>query len=282
MKQHSATLFADDLVFPEAPRWHDDRLWVSDVFDRKLYNLGWDGSRTLLNEVPGRPSGIGFLPDGTPLVVSSEDRKLMKRVDDELVVHADLWDFAAGDLNDFVVDEIGRVYVGNFGFDLMGGAPKALTKLHVVEPDGSIRTVASELEFPNGAVLTHGGRTLVVAETWAGKLTAYDRDADGNLSERRVYADLGHREPDGICIDAEGGIWVACFNTGEFVRVREGGEITDLVSVGGRAVSCELGGPAGTTLFCSAFKGELEEVMDRKRAGELHVVEVEVPRATPA
>jgi sugar lactone lactonase YvrE len=181
-----------------------------------------------------------------------------------LSVYADLSDIATGDLNDLVVDEAGRVYVGNFGYDLFGGAPIQLTDMHAVEPDGSIRVAAEGLEFPNGAVIKDGGRTLVVAETWCGKLTAYDRANDGTLSNRRVFADLKGRQPDGICADKHGAIWAGCYNTGEFVRVLEGGEITDRIRFEGNAVSCTLGGRDGKTLYCCVYLGTDQQLQARQ------------------
>jgi sugar lactone lactonase YvrE len=281
MREFETTLLAGDFVYLEAPRWFQGQLWVSDVFDSKLYRVSASGERKVVCEVPNRPSGIGFLPCGTPIVVSSTDRKLMKVVGGMLEVYADLSGVASGDLNDFVVDERGRIYVGNFGYDLFGGEPMRPTDIHVVEPTGETRIAASGLEFPNGAVLKDGGRTLVVAETWSCRLTAFDRDCHGNLSGHRVYADLAHRMPDGICVDAEGGIWVASFNTGEFVRVLDGGEITDCIACGDvRAVSCTLGGKDGRTLYCSTYAGTLEELLTRKRSGVLLTAHVDIPDIT--
>ncbi|TAL93154.1 MAG: gluconolactonase [Paraburkholderia sp.] len=280
MKDHEAALFADNFVFLEAPRWHNDRLWVSDVFDCKLYTIDSDGSRSLVCDIPGRPCGIGFLPDDTTVVVSCAQRKLLRVTGKTVSVYADLADVAAGDLNDLVVDEQGRVYVGNFGYDLFGGAPKTLTNLHVVEPNGEIRVAASGLEFPNGAVIKDDGHTLVVAETWSGRLTAFDRAESGHLSNAHVYADLGERQPDGICVDAAGGIWVGCFNTGEFVRVLEGGAITDRVKFNGHAVACALGGKNGKTLFCCVFSGTQEEALAKKPCGAVYTAEVDVPGPT--
>jgi len=277
VKEHRPTLLADDFVFLEAPRWHQNQLWVSDVFDRKLYVIDRDGSRTVVRDLPHRPCGIGFLPDGSAVVISMRDRKIMKLVKGGLALHADLAQLATGDLNDMVVDKQGRIYVGNFGYDFHGGAPKALTDLHRVDPDGSVHVAASGLEFPNGAVIIDGGRTLVVAETWACRLTAFDLAPNGDLSNRRVYADLGHREPDGLCADALDGIWVGCFNTGEFVRVLDGGEITDRAVCGQHAVACQLGGADGRTLFCSAYAGTVEEHLAGKRFAGIYTVEVETP-----
>lgn len=280
MRERKAELFADDFVFLEAPRWHQDRLWVCDVFDAKLYTLDIGGKRTLvLDALPPRPNSIGFLPDGTPVIVASVQRQLMKIVDGALSMHADLSALATGDLNDFVVDDCGRIYIGNFGYDLFAGAPIAPTDLHVVELDGSVRIAARGVEFPNGSVLTDDGRTLVIAETWAGRLTAFERSPNGDLSKGRIYADLCGRQPDGICLDSAGGIWVASFNTGEVVRVLDGGEVTDRVLLGGHAVACQLGGPDGKTLFCSAYAGTMQEMQDKARRGAVFATRVDVPAA---
>lgn len=277
MKDHKPTLLAEGFVFLEGPRWRDGQLWVSDMWDYVVYRVAKDGRRQIVCEVPTRPSGLGFLPDGTLVLSSMSDRKLMKLVDGQLALHADLSQVAAGDANDFVVDGDGRIYAGNFGYDLFGGAGKALADLAIVEPDGSIHVAAKGLDFPNGTVIKDGGRTLVVAETWASRLTAFDRAADGRLSNRRVYAELGSRAPDGLCVDQAGGIWVSCFDTGEFLRVLEGGEITDRVLCDDkRAVACQLGGDDGRTLFCCTYAGGLEDIHARKRAGALETVRVEI------
>ncbi|MGF6609438.1 sugar lactone lactonase YvrE [Paraburkholderia sp. WSM4175] len=274
MKEHQATLVADGFVFLEAPRWHDNRLWVSDVFDFTLYTVSEDGIRSVVCNVPGRPAGIGFLPDKTPIVVSCAEKKLMKVSEGALSVYADLTDVAAGDLNDLVVDDVGRVYVGNFGYDLFGGAPIEVTEMHVVEPDGSIRVAAAGLEFPNGTVIKDDGRTLVVAETWRGKLTAYDRSVNGELSNRRLFADLDGRQPDGICVDKHGAIWTGCYNTGEFIRVLEGGEITDRIKFEGNAVSCAIGGSNGNMLFCCVYLGTDEQLQARQPCSAIYKAEL--------
>lgn len=173
-----------------------------------------------------------------------------------------------GDLNDRVVDDRGRIYVGNLGYDFFGDENKALADLIVVEPDGAPRIAVGECDFPNGTVIKYADRTLVVAETWSCRLTAFDRADDGNLSGQHIYADLGARMPDGICIDGEGGIWVSSFNSGEFVRVHEGGEATDRVLCEGkRAVACQLGGRDGRTLFCCTDGGTVEEIHTRACRG---------------
>lgn len=280
MNQHETRILVDGLVFPEGPRWHEGQLWVSDMWDFCVYRIGMDGIYERVCDVPHRPSGLGFLKDGAPVVVSMIDRKLMRISGAQLVEYADLKRLASADLNDLVVDDEGRVYAGNFGYDLFGGAEHALGNLIRVDTDGSAHVVADELDFPNGAVIKDSGRTLVVAETWSNRLTAFDRHQDGSLSNRRVYAELGERSPDGICLDSEGAIWVSCFNTGEFIRVLDGGLVTDRVFYENkRAIACQLGGEDGRTLFCCTFAGELEDIHNRKRAGAIEMLRVSVPGA---
>jgi sugar lactone lactonase YvrE len=276
-REHVPTLWAEGFIFLEGPRWHSERLWVSDVFDKKLFTLQLDGSRTLICDVPHRPSGIGFLRDGTLIVASMQDRKILKLVDGKLLEHTDFSELATGDLNDMLVDDEGRIYVGNFGYDFHGGAPKASTNVHMVDPDGDVRVAASGLEFPNGMAIINNGRTLVVAETWACRLTAFDRASDGSLSNGRLFADLGNREPDGICADTSGGIWVACYNTGEVVRVLDGGEVTDRALCGQHVSACQLGGSDGKTLFCCAYVGTDADLEAGKRLGALFTVNADAP-----
>lgn len=280
MQELKAHRFADDFVFLEAPRWYDGRLWVPDVFDSILYQVDVDGRRLVLKDnLPPRPNSLGFLSDGTPLIVSSVARQILKLVDGELLVHADLSKWATGDLNDFAVADNGCLYVGNFGYDLFMGEEKRETSLHIVELDGTVRHGSDGVEFPNGAVILDSGRTLVVAETWRGRLTAFDRALDGSLSNRRLFADIAGREPDGMCADAEGGVWVCSFNTGEVLRVLEGGEITHRLHFPGSAVACELGGEDGHTLFITTYDGTIPDQQARKRLGALNQVQVDIPRA---
>lgn len=277
MKEHQAQLFADDFIFLEAPRWHAGKLWVSDVFDHKLLVIDKHGARKLVGEVPNRPSGQGFLPDGTHIVVSAKDKRLLAVRDGQFSEYADLSAHATGYVNDFAIDSHGRIYVGNFGYDYDGGEPRKLSSLHRVDPDRTIHEAMSGMDFPNGAVIINNGRTLVVAETWIGKLTAFDLGADGKLSNRRLFADLGKRQPDGICADAEGAIWVGCFNTGEFLRVVGGGKITDRIAFEGSAISCILGGPDRKTLFCTVYAGTIPQLVAQERRGRIFTLEVEVP-----
>ena len=283
MQTLKAERIADDFIFLEAPRWHRDRLWVPDVFDSILYEIDGLGARhVVVDHLPPRPNSIGFMPDGTLLIVSSVARQILKLVNGKLEVHADLADWAAGDLNDFAVDGHGRIYIGNFGYDLFGGEAKRNTFIHIVEPDGTVRVGSGGVEFPNGSVIIEDGRMLVVSETWAGRLTAFDRAADGSLSNKRLYASIPGRQPDGSCADAEGGIWVCSFNTGEVLRVVAGGTITHRVEFSGSAVACELGGQDGHTLFCTSYDGTIPDQQAGRRLGALHKVRVDVPRPRTA
>ena len=281
MRIHQAQLLADDFVFLEAPRWHEGKIWASDVFDRKVYSLDEKGRRAEAAVIPQRPAGLGFMPDGALIVASSLDRKLMKIVDGQVSEYADLSQHATGNVNDLAIDVEGRVYVGNFGYDFHGGEAQKPTYLHRVDADGSISVAADDVEFPNGTVIVDDGRTLIVAETFRCRLTAFDRGPDGRLSNRRVFAETGDRQPDGICADAEGAIWVSSLNTGDFFRVLEGGEVTDLISFGGSAVACELGGEDRRTLFLCMCSGTIEQTMRMERLSAVHTLRVDVPGVLP-
>ncbi len=280
MTKFNPSVFADNFAFLEGPRWHDGALWISDMWGHQVHRISIDGSVTDIVAVPQRPSGLGFMPDGTLLIASMADRSVYRYESGSLVLHADLSNTVGADINDMVVDDQGRIYVGNFGYDLFSGAEPADAEIVLIEPDGSHRIVASGLMFPNGMVLSNNGNVLVVAETFGHRLTAFDRDDDGNLNNRRIFADLGEMTPDGICLDVEGGIWVASYMTGEFVRVRDGGEITDRFEVADRAaVACQLGGKDQCTLYCMTYSGQLEDVASGARLARIETVTVDVPGA---
>ena len=280
MKTLTPQPFAQGLVFGEGPRWHDGELWLSDMHAQRVVKIDRDGQIAPVIEVPARPSGLGWLPDGHLLVVSMEDRRILRLEGDRLLTHADLSELVGADPNDMVVDAEGRAYVGNFGFDLLAGAERRTAELVLVTPDGKARVVADELEFPNGTVITPDGRGLVVAETFGGRLTRFEVELDGSLAQRRVFADLGERTPDGICLDAEGAIWVSCAFQDEFVRVRDGGEITHRVPVDGRrAIACMLGGSERRTLFLLTAETSIEDLAQGKSVGFVETVSVETPGA---
>lgn len=270
----------DGLCFPEGPRWRDGRLVFSDMHDHRVLAVDPRGrSEVLLDLGERQPSGLGWLPDGRMLVVSMVDRTLLRVDDDELTELADLSDLATFHCNDMLTDSQGRSYVGNFGFDLEARATPVAAALVRVDPDGTTTLAADDLMFPNGTVLTPDGRTLVVAESFAGRLTAFDVAEDGALSKRRTWAQLEGAVPDGICLDAEGRIWVASPISAEVLRVSEGGRVSERIKVATQAFACMLGGAEGRTLFiCTAESSGTEETK-RARAGRIECVEVEVPRA---
>ena len=269
----------DGLAFAEAPRWHGGKLWFSDMYTHSVHCLEPDGTLTTVAEVPGRPSGLGWLPDGRLLVVSMAERKLLRLDPEGLVVHADLSQPASFDCNDMVVDSHGRAYVGNLGFDVFGGATMQPADLVMVTPDGHARPVAEGLLFPNGAVITPDGKTLIIAETYGYRLTAFDVAADGSLSGRRSWAELGQVMPDGICLDAAGAVWAGSPLTSEFLRLREGGEITDRIACTQPAIACALGGADGHTLYMISGPTTRPEEALAARAGRIESVRVPIPGA---
>ena len=239
----------EGLAFAEAPRWHGGKLWFSDMYAQTVHCVEPDGRLTTVGKVPGRPSGLGWLPDGRMLVVSMADRLVLRLEPKGWVEHANLRQLASFDCNDMVVDRQGRAYVGNLGFDVFSGAPMQPAALVMVMPDGKACTAADGLLFPNGAVITPDGKTLILAETFGYRLTAFDVAADGSLSGRRSWAELDGVMPDGICLDAEGAIWAGSPLTSEFIRVCEGGRIADRIACTQPAIACALGGADGHTLY---------------------------------
>jgi sugar lactone lactonase YvrE len=240
------TLLAGGAFF-ESPRWHDGRWWFSDFFRRRVVTTEGEVVR-----VEGQPSGLGWLPDGSLLVVSMHDRRVLRLRDGVLALHADLSDLCDWHANDMVVAPDGRAYVGNFGFDLGNEDPRPTGLVHV-GPDGSAKRVAEELMFPNGMLLHDG--TLIVGETYGARLTEFSVQPDGTLSDRRVFAGVPGAAPDGCALDAEGCVWFADARSNRCVRVARGGEIADVVSVdeGLRCFACMLGGDDGRTLaICAA------------------------------
>jgi sugar lactone lactonase YvrE len=274
------TVLAEGFGFAEGPRWHDGRLVFSDMGSRQVLAVDLDGRVEEVCVVEGRPSGIGWLPDGPMLVVSMNDRRLVRlEPDGTLVEHADISGLASAPCNDMVVDGRGNAYVGNPGYDMRNPpSPLPTAELVLVRPDGSAEVVDRSVRFPNGPAVTPDGATLIVAETMAARLSAFTIGDDGRLSDRRTYADLPGRGPDGIALDAEGAVWVADANGSACVRVREGGEVTDVIDTGRGCFACALGGPRRTTLFLLTGEGFTGEAI-RKRTGAIETVEVAVPGA---
>jgi sugar lactone lactonase YvrE len=270
----------DGLTFPEAPRWHDGRLWFSDFYTHRVVAVDPAGRAETILEIPPRPSGLGWTPDGALLVVSMLDRRLLRVDNGTPRVHADLSAVATGPCNDMVVDGEGRAYVGNFGYDRHKGEPPRTTCLARVDPDGGVTRAAEDLFFPNGTVITPDGHTLIIGETQAHRLTAFDVAPDGALSNRRVWASLDERVfPDGMCLDAEGAIWVSDARGPALLRVREGGKVDRTESTGTRyAFACMLGGADRRTLFVCTSTGSGPAMAD-KRDGAIETVRVDVPGA---
>ena len=252
-------------AFLEGPRWRDGALYVSDMHAHEVLRVTTDGAVDVLARLDGTaPSGLGWLPDGAMLVVSMDDRRLLRLDTDGTVTeHADLSGLAPHEINDMVVDDTGHAFVSQFGYDFHGGEKPRSAPLLRVDPDGSAREVTDGLRMPNGMVITADGGTLVVAESAGRCLTAFDLADDGTLTNQRTWAELPEGDyPDGICIDADDAIWIAGPASDRFVRVREGGEVTDIVETPGRhAIACALGGDDGRTLLCctSPTQGQPEQ-----------------------
>jgi sugar lactone lactonase YvrE len=258
------------IAFGESPRWHDDRLWFSDWGTQEIIAVDLEGESEVIVRVPSFPFCIDFLPDGRLLIVSASDRLLLRREPDGwLVTHADLSTLSEHPWNDIVVDARGNAYIGNIGFDFPE-AEFAPGTLALVTPDGSARQVADGVAFPNGIVVTPDDSTLIVAESYANRLTAFDITADGSLSNRRMWAELGGGVPDGICLDAEDAVWYGDVPNKRCVRVREGGEVLQTIALDRGCFACMLGGPDGKTLFIVAQEWSgMESTAEEERTGQL-------------
>ncbi len=289
------TLFEGGNYF-ECPRWHDGRWWVVDFYRYTVFTYDTDGREEAVLEVEEQPSGLGWLPDGDLLVVSMKDRRVLRRAADGTVSeHADVSALTTGHLNDMIVDKQGFAYAGNFGFDLMGGGDPATAAIVRIDPDGSASIAAEDLWFPNGTVITDDG-TLIVAETFGARFTAFTIQADGALTDRRVWAQVeptpepGDTEtmlgavtfaPDGCALDAEGHIWAANALGGVLSRVAPGGEIVEEVAMpdGLGVFACGLGGHDGRTLIACAAPDFHEGPRKAAREAVLLTTTVEAPRA---
>jgi sugar lactone lactonase YvrE len=258
------------LVFPESPRWHADRLWLADWGANEVIAVDLEGENEVVMQVFSFPFSIDWLPDGRLLVVSAAERCLLRgELDGSLILHSDLSGLAQWPWNEIVVDGRGNAYVNNIGFDFPGGefAPGMVA---LVTPDGSAKQVADDVAFPNGMAVTPDNKTLIVAESYGNRLTAFDIATDGTLSNRRAWADLGDEHPDGICLDDEGAVWYADVGQKHCVRVAEGGEVLQNVD----------GGPDGRTLFIVANQWEGTSAMNEaKAAGQVLTIQAPAARA---
>ena len=267
------------LCFGEGPRWHNGRLYFSDMHGNTVYAADTSGElETNVRLEDDEPSGLGWLPDGRMLIVSMRNRKLLVLDGNELSEFADLSGIATYHCNDMVTDLKGRSYVGNFGYDLHNDAEFQKAELILVHPDGKTALAADDLAFPNGTVITPDEKTLIVGESFGARLTAFDIQPDGTLLNRREWAKIDGAVPDGICLDEAGGIWVASPVSNEVLRIIEGGEVTDRVKIENQAYACMLGGQDGKTLFimtsrsshpaqCKTEKSAAVEFVTVKHAG---------------
>lgn len=272
----------EGILFGEQPRWHEDRLWFSDWGTREVIAVDLDGTTERVLQAPSFPCCVDWLPDGRMLVVSGQEGLLLVREPDgSLATHGNfdtLSDRPPG--NELVVDARGNAYVNGGGFDMMAGEDFAPGMVALVQPDGSARQVADGLAFPNGMLVMPDGRTLIVAESYAKRLTAFEIRSDGGLANRRVWADLGDGVPDGICADAEDAVWYADVPNRCCVRVREGGEVLERIELEHGAFACALGGPNGRTLFIVGQEWRGPESMFREpRTGRVVMTTAPAPHA---
>ena len=280
---------ADGLYFGEGPRWHDGRLWFSDFYQHAVLSVGAQGDVRAEHKFNEQTSGLGWLPDGRLVVVGMASMTLLRQEDDGFVVHADLSAYARHLCNDMVIDADGRAYVGNFGFDLddhirtrgaevvMKDHPKA--DLVCVEPDGRVHVAAPGLSFPNGAVITPDGSTLIIAETLGMCLTAFDRAEDGSLSNRREWAPVGARAPDGICLDTNGNVWIADALSAECVLIEEGGRVIATAQASQNCFACMLGGEDGQDLFMMTAPSSDKSQASKAPRGKVERLRVDAPGA---
>jgi sugar lactone lactonase YvrE len=286
MSQESATsaggarVLARGLVFGESPRWHAGRLWFVDFGAQEVGAVDLQGNRLLSERMPSMPMGLGFLPDGPLLIVAVREARLLRREPDgSLATYADLSVLSNKPWGELVVDGRGNAYVGNLGFEFPGGqfVPGSIA---LVTPDGTLRQVADAVAFPNGMAVTPDNSTLILAESYGHRLTAFDIAADGSLANRRVWADLGEAAfPDGICLDAEGAVWYADVPGKHCVRVREGGEVLQTVEFDRGCFACVLGGEAGATLFVMAAEYGGSANTAPARTGQVLAVQAPAPGA---
>ncbi|MCD9622356.1 SMP-30/gluconolactonase/LRE family protein [Rhabdothermincola salaria] len=279
-----STVLLDQLAFPKFPRWHADRLWFSDVHDGRVWAMTEQGQGEPVTAVEGWPAGLGWWPDGTLIVVSMNDRTLVAadRTGTTTPIAA-LDAFAAHPWNDMAVTTDGRAYIGEFGHDPLGdGAPDG-ARLVCVEPDGEAWVVAEDLLFPNGAAVLEraDGVTLLVAETFGQRISAYDVQADGSLARPRVWADLRPNVPDGMCLDVEGALWVADpVNEGVMRVVESVGAVAWVPFPGRSPYGCALGGSDGHTLYvCTGASTNPARTITERR-GRVEALRVEVPGVT--
>lgn len=279
VKKFELQILMTGLAFGESPRWHDGRLWFSNWTAQQIIAVDPQGKSEVIVRLPfsSFPFSIDWLPDGRLLIVSSSDRPLLRQEPDgTLVDHADL----KRGFNEIVVDSRGNAYINGAGFNPLAGEKFAPGIVTLVTPDGTSRQVAQGIAFPNGMAITPDNSTLIVADSYSNKLTAFDIADDGGLSKQRVWAELDEGAPDGICMDAEGAVWYADVPNKRCVRVREGGEVLQMVELDRGCFACMLGGEDGKTLFMLAAEWHgMENMVGAKRSGQLVTCKAPAPHA---
>ena len=271
-KGAALTPLANGFCFGEGPRWFEGLLWFSDMLGEAVHTVNLQGAMTTLPLAGHAPSGLGFRRDGSLLIASTENRQVLRYDGDIVTTVADLSDVAPANLGDMVVDDVGRAYVGSQARE--GGVIVRL------DPDEAFTVVAEDLDFPNGMVITPDGRTLIVAESVGRRLTAFAVGEDGSLSDRRIFAEGLDGPPDGIALDAEGGVWASMTLANQFGRIVEGGMVTDRIDMGDRtAIACTLGGPARRTLFLLSSTDAYPQRLIGTKLSRLDAVTVDIPGA---
>jgi sugar lactone lactonase YvrE len=269
-----------ELRFPEGMRWHDGCLWHVDMHDGVVVRLDpATGASQTVMKVQDQLSGLAWLTDGSLLVSSMRDRQVLRRRPDGTTsVYADLRDATPYLINDIVLGPGGHLFVGDFGYHLYEGDPFSPGSIFRVDADGSVSLAAGDLHFPNTAAILPGSTTLVLPESFGGRITAFDIAPDGSLVDRRTWAEVPEGTSiDGCCVDAEGALWLATLWGERFIRMEPGGLITDEVPVPGRvAIDCRLGGPDGRTLYLATADDVMPEVTARSRLGRVDQVLVPV------
>jgi sugar lactone lactonase YvrE len=279
MTTYHSSIITEGLAFPEAPRWHAGRLWFTDQHARAILAMDTAGECETISPTEDLPGGLGWLPDDRALVVFMTQRRVMQLTSEGLAEYADLSDQASFHCNDMVVDAAGRAFVGNFGFDLHGGGDVAPAEIIRIDQDGNVEVFARDVVFPNGSVITPSGDTLLIAETFAHRISAFGLDVGGRVSSRRLWAELGKHTPDGICMDAEAALWVASPGTKTLFRVQQGGGILDRCTTRGTPYACMLGGEDRRTLYiCTSETDDPQEAI-KQRSGRIEQVRVAVAGA---
>ncbi len=279
MEVYQSKILIEGLSFPESPRWHEGNFWFTDQHAKRVYRLHLDGKLETIIETEDLPGGLGWLPDGSLLVVYMTRRQIMKWNGSELELYADLSRHASFHCNDMVIDEEGRIYAGNFGFDLHGGDEQTSAELLLIDKNRLISVESSEVVFPNGSVITPDKKHLIVAETFAHRLTDFKLDGYGKIKSSRTWAELGDVTPDGICLDDAGMIWVASPGTHEVIRVKHGGSKVSFCNTRGTPYACMLGGEARKTLYICTSETDDPEKAIQLKSGRIEAVDVDAKGA---